>query len=65
MPVLGPNLAVVSVLNTYIVHDDQLYLNGLDAFTLCTVYKQGSVVVRHETTNYTCDIVCMRMLYGI
>ena len=35
----------MSVLNTYIVSDDQLYLNGLDAYILCTVHEQDLVVV--------------------
>ena len=50
-------LAAVSILNAYVVH----YLNGLNAYTLCTVLEQDSVVVRHERTNYTCAIA--RMLY--
>ena len=32
------------VLNTYAVHD----FNGLDAYTLRTVYEQDSVVAMHE-----------------
>ena len=44
-------------LNAYIVNDDQLYLNGLDVYTLCTVHEQDLLVVRNERTNYTCAIV--------
>ena len=44
--------SAVSVLNTNIVHDDQLYLNSLEACTLCIVHEQDSVMVRHEQTNY-------------
>ena len=44
--------AVVIVLNTYVVHDS----NSLNAYTLCTVHEQDSVVVRHKRTNYTCSI---------
>ena len=43
-----PILAAVSVFNMYIVHDNQLYLNGLDAYTSCTVHEQDSMVTRHE-----------------
>ena len=43
-----PILAAVSVLNMYVVHD----LNGLNAYTSCTMLEQDSVVVRHENTNY-------------
>ena len=43
-------------------HDDQLYLNGLDAYTLCTVHEQDSVVAKHKRTNYTYAIV--HMLYS-
>ena len=43
-----PILAAVSVLNMYIIHG----VNGLDTYTLCTVYKQNLVVVRHESTDY-------------
>ena len=50
-----PIIAAVSVLNMYVVH----YLNGLDAFTLCTVHEQDSVVARHERTNYTHAIACI------
>ena len=32
-------LDAVSVLNTYVVHDYQLYLNGLDAYILNTVHS--------------------------
>ena len=49
----GKILISVFVLITYVVHDNQLYLNSLDACVLCTVYEQDSVVVRHERTNYT------------
>ena len=35
-------LAALSVLNTYIIHDDQLCLNGLDTYVLCTVHEQDS-----------------------
>ena len=56
-------LAAVSVLNMYIVHDDQLYLNDLDTYTLCTVHVQDSVVVRHERTNYMHGIA--HMLYSM
>ena len=52
-----PILAVVSVLNTYIAHEDQLYLNGFDI--LCTVHEQDSVVVRLERTSYLCAIACI------
>ena len=53
--------AAVSALNIYMctVQD----LNGLDAYTSCTVHEQDSVVARHERTNYTHAIVCM--LYNI
>ena len=43
-----PILAAVSVLNTYIIHDDQLCLNGLDTYALCTVHEQDSVVAKHK-----------------
>ena len=46
---------VVSILNILsIVHD----LNGLDAYTSCTVHKQDSVVLRHKRTNYTRTSAC-------
>ena len=47
---LEPNTttAAVSTLNMYIVSDNQLYLNSLDAYTSCIVRKQGSVVLRHK-----------------
>ena len=51
-------LSALSVLNTYVVHD----LNGLDAYTLCAMHEQESVVARHERTNYTYAIV--RVLYS-
>ena len=47
-----PIHAAVSILNTYVVLD----LNGLDAYTLCTLHEQDSVVARHEKINYTCDV---------
>ena len=50
-----PILAAVSILNTFVVHD----LNGLDAYTLCTVHEQDPVMARHERRNYTCAIACM------
>ena len=37
-----PIPAAVSVLNTY----------HLDAYTLCAVHEQDSVVARHKRTNY-------------
>ena len=43
-----PILTSVSVLNTYVVHD----LNGLDAYILCIVHEQDSVVAMHKRTNY-------------
>ena len=46
---LDPILVDMSVLNMYVVCD----LNGLDAYTSCTVHEQDSVVTRHERTNYT------------
>ena len=52
-------LVSVSVLNTYVVHDDQLYLNNLDVYTLCTVHLQDSVVARHLRTNYMHAIACV------
>ena len=52
-------LASVSVLNIYMhFHDDQVYLNSLDVYTLYTVHWQDSVVVRHMRTNYMHAIVC-------
>ena len=42
----------------YVVRD----LNGFDAYNLCTVHEQESMVVRHERTNYTHAIA--HMLYG-
>ena len=45
-------LSAVSVLITYVIYDDQLYLKGLDAYTLCTVHEQDLVVARHKRTNY-------------
>ena len=45
----------VSVLNTYNVHD----LNGLDAYTLCTVHEQESVMARHKRANYMHTIARM------
>ena len=37
------------------VHD----LNGLDAYTLCTVHEQDSVVVRNERNNYMhANVIC-------
>ena len=47
--------AAVVVLNTYIFHD----LNSLDAYTLCTVHEQDSVVARHQRKGYMCAIACM------
>ena len=39
----------------YIVHDDQLYLNGLDTCTLCTMHEQDSVMARaQEDKLYAC-----------
>ena len=43
-----PILAALPVLNTYIIHDDQLFLNGLDTYVLCTVHEQDSVVAKHK-----------------
>ena len=40
-----PILAAVSVLNTYA---DQLCLNGLDTYVLCTVHEQDSMVAKHK-----------------
>ena len=54
-----PTHADVLVLNAYIVYDDQLYLNNLNACTSCTVHQQDSVVVRHKSTNYIHVIACM------
>ena len=51
-------LAAVSVLNMYAVRD----LNSLDAYTLCTVHEQDSVVARNERTKYTHAIA--RMIYS-
>ena len=39
----------------YIVHD----LNNLDAYTLCPVHEQDSVLARHERVNYTHAIACV------
>ena len=63
--VLEPNTttAAVSALNMYIVNDDQLYLNSLDAYTSCIVHKQDSVVGRHKIKIYTRAIA--RMLYSM
>ena len=47
------------VLNMYIVHN----LNGLDAYTLCTVDEQDSVVARHKRTNYMQAIACVLYSY--
>ena len=49
MQVLGSNAAVF-VSNTY----NMLFMmmNSLDAYTLCTVHEQDSVVVRPKRTNY-------------
>ena len=55
-------LAVVSVLNSYVVHDDWLYLKSLDTFILCSVYEQDLVVARHKRTNYKHAIA--RVLYS-
>ena len=44
--------AAVYILNTCVVHD----LNGLDAYTLCTVHEHDSMVARHKKKNYTCAI---------
>ena len=62
-------LATVSVLNAYIIHDNQLYLNDLDTYTSCTVHEEDSVVVRHERRQTTCmllpacyttlDVICV------
>ena len=51
--------AVVAVLNKYAVND----LNGLDAYTGCTMHKQDSVVARHERKNYVHAIA--RVLYSM
>ena len=48
----------MAILNTNTVHD----LNGLDAYTLCTMHEQDSVVARHERTNYM--RVIAHMLYS-
>ena len=53
-----PILAAVSVFNTYVVYDDQLYLNNLHACTLCTGDDQDIAVVRHERTNYVHTCYC-------
>ena len=37
----------------------QLYLNHLDAYTLCTVHEWDPVVARHEKTYYTHAVSCM------
>ena len=52
-------LASVFVLYRYIVHDDQIYLNGLDSYTLCTVHVQDSEEARLERTSYRDAIACM------
>ena len=39
---------IPAAVSAYIIHD----LNSLDAYTLCTVHKQDSVVARHKRTNY-------------
>ena len=45
----------MAVLNTYAVHD----LNGLDIYTLHTVYEQDSGVARHErNTTYVLLLTC-------
>ena len=44
-----PIIAAVYVLNMYSVHD----LNNLDAYTLCPVHEQDSVVARHKRVKYT------------
>ena len=43
-----PILAALSVLYTYVIHDDQLCLNGLDTYVFCTVHEQDSVVAKHK-----------------
>ena len=40
--------APVAVLNIYALHD----LNGLDAYSSCSVYEQDSVVAKHKKENY-------------
>ena len=47
MPVLGPILAAVSILNTYVAHD----LNGLGTYNPFTVHEQDTIVARHKRTN--------------
>ena len=56
-----PILAVVSILNTYIVHD----LNSLDTYTLYIMHEWDSIVARHERTNYMCAIACVLYLQHI
>ena len=53
-----PIFATVSALNTYVLND----LNNLDAYTLCTVHEQDSMVVRHGTSNYMHAIACVLLL---
>ena len=48
--------AAVSVLNMYVVHDDQLYITGSDTYISCTVHEQDSVLAMHERTNYKCAV---------
>ena len=48
--------AAVSILKTYVVNNDQQYLNSLDVYALCIVHEQNSFMVRHERTNYACVI---------
>ena len=51
-----PMLAAAAMSVLHVIHDDQLYLNGLDAYTLCAVHEQNSVVARHKRTNHTCAV---------
>ena len=60
-----PILDAVSVLNTYVVYDDRLYLNSLDTSTLCTVDDHDIVVVRHERTNYVHTCYCSHAIQHI
>ena len=53
--------AAVAVLNTYVVHD----LNNLDAYSLRTVHKQDSMVVRHNRINYMHAILACCTVHSI
>ena len=48
-PMLRLDTCYVPVLNTYIVHD----LNGMDAYTLYTVYGQDLLVAGHDSTHFS------------